>query len=81
MVEVARIHRVDNGSGLKAFVDVIVGQVLVKGVKVANNRDGDLFVAMPKQQGKDGKWYETVSIIDEEAKQELQEAVLEAYHV
>ena len=81
MIEVARMHRVDNGS-LKAFVDVIIAeQVLVKGVKVVNNRDGDLFVTMPKQQGKDGRWYETVSMLDEEAKQELQETVLEAFNV
>jgi len=81
VIEVARMHRVDNGS-LKAFVDVIIAeQVLVKGVKVVNNRDGDLFVTMPKQQGKDGRWYETVSMLDEEAKQELLETVLEAFNV
>jgi len=82
MVEVARIHRVDTNSPLKAFVDVIVAeQVLVKGVKVVKNRDGDIFVAMPKQQGKDGKWYETVMLLNEDIKQELQEAVIEAYNV
>ena len=81
MIEVARLHRVDNGSSLKAFVDVIVNeQVLVKGVKVVNNRDGNIFVAMPKQQGKDGKWYETVRLLDEETKQELETAVLEAFN-
>jgi len=81
VIEVARMHKVNNGS-LKAFVDVIIAeQVLVKGVKVVNNRDGDLFVTMPKQQGKDGRWYETVSMLDEEAKQELQETVLEAFNV
>lgn len=82
MIEVARLYRVDNGSSLKAFADVIINeQVLVKGVKVVKNRDGDLFVTMPKQQGKDGKWYETVRLLDEEAKQELQEIVLGAFYV
>ena len=82
MVEVARMHRLDSDSSLKAFVDVIVAeQVLVKGVKVVKNRDGDIFVAMPKQQGKDGKWYETVMLLNEDIKQELEEAVIEAYNV
>ena len=81
MVEVARIYRLNGDAPLKAFVDVIVAeQVLVKGVKVVKNRDGDIFVAMPKQQGKDGRWYETVMLLNEDTKQELQEAVIEAYN-
>ena len=82
MIEVARLYRTSNGSSLKAFVDIIVNQqVLIKGVRVIGNRDGDLFVKMPQQKGRNGKWYETVSLLDEESKQALQETVLEAYHV
>ena len=82
MIEVARLYRVDNGSSLKAFVDVIVNEeVLVKGIRVFKDRDGNESVSMPKQQAKNGKWYETVSLLSEEAKQELQEVVLEAYNV
>ncbi len=80
MIEVARLHRVENGSSLKAFADVVIGQVLVKGVRIVEGKNG-LFVGMPKTQGKDGKWYETVKIINDEVKQELQSAVLEAYQV
>ena len=80
MMEVARLYRVDNGSSLKAFVDVIVnGTVLVKGVRVVESKNG-LFVAMPKQQAKNGRWYETVSLLSDEAKQELQETVLDAFN-
>lgn len=82
MIEVARLYRLeDNGSALKAFADVIIGQVLVKGVRVIGNRDGGLFVAMPSAQGKDGRWYETVKLLDDELKQELQEVLLETYQV
>lgn len=81
MIEVARLNRVDNGSSLKAFVDVAVsGIVLVKGVRVVEGKNG-LWVAMPSAQAKDGKWYETVSILDEELKQELQDVVLESYNL
>ena len=82
MIEVARLYRVENSSSLKAFADIIFnGQVLVKGVRVIGNRDGNLWVAMPSAQGKDGRWYETVRLLDEELKQELQETVLEAFNV
>jgi len=80
MVEVARLHKFENGSSLKAFVDVIVAeQVLIKGVRVVEGKDG-LFVSMPQNQGKDNRWHETVSLLDEETKQALQETVLEAYN-
>lgn len=80
MIEVARLHRFENGSALKAFADVIIGQVLVKGVRVVSNKDGSMFVSMPQAQGKDKKWYDTVRVLDEEVKQELQSAVIEAYN-
>lgn len=81
MIEVARLHRVDNGSSLKAFVDVLINsQVLVKGVRVVEGRNG-LWVAMPSAQAKDSRWYETVSIVDEQLKQELQDVVLESYNL
>ena len=80
MIDVVRLHKLeDNGSSLKAFADVLIGEVLVKGVRVAEGRNG-LYAALPKTQGKDGKWYETVKIINDELKQEMQEAVLEAYN-
>jgi stage V sporulation protein G len=72
----------DSGrSSLKAFVDVIFnGQLLVKGVKVADGKNG-LYVSMPSAQGKDGKWYPTVMLLEDSLKEELQTTVLEAYNV
>ena len=81
MIEISRIYRMENGSTLKAFADVIInGQVLIKGVRVADGRNG-LYVSMPSTQGKDSKWYSIIKILDDELKQELQEVVLEAYRV
>ncbi len=79
MIEVARLYRVDNISSIKAFADVVIGQLLVKGVRVVKGKNG-LFAGMPKSQGKDGKWYETVRVLDDELKQELQDKILEAYN-
>ena len=80
MIEVARLHRTDNGSALKAFADVVINQVLVKGVRIIEGKNG-LFITMPQSQGKDGKWYPTTMLLDEGLKDELQEALLEAYNV
>jgi stage V sporulation protein G len=80
MIEVARLYKFDNGSALKAFADVIIGEVLVKGVRIIEGNNG-LFVTMPKSQGKDGKWYPTVALVDKSMQGELQSIVLEAYQV
>ena len=80
MIEVARVYKIDNISSVKAFADVVIGQVLVKGVRVVQGKNG-LFAGMPKSKGKDGKWYDTVKILDDKLQQELQETLLEAYNV
>ena len=79
-IEVARMHRLENGM-VKAFVDVIFnGQLLVKGVRIVEGKNG-LFITMPQSQGKDGKWYPTTMLLDDGLKGELQTAVMEAYNV
>lgn len=81
MVTVSRLHRLNNGSQVKAFADVIFyQQVLVKGVKVVASKDSKLFVAMPSQKSKDGKWSETVALLDDMSKEQLRIAVLKAYN-
>jgi stage V sporulation protein G len=57
---------------------VIIGGVLVKGIRIVEGERG-LFVTMPKSQGKDGKWYPTVSLTDKSMQSDLQRIVLEAY--
>jgi stage V sporulation protein G len=78
MIEIARLHKLDSDSALKAFADVAIGQVLVKGVRIVEGKNG-MFITMPQSQGKDGKWYCTVMLLDENLKEELNKTVLEAY--
>jgi stage V sporulation protein G len=78
MIEVARVYKIDNISSVKAFADVVIGQVLVKGVRVVQGKNG-LFAGMPKSKGKDGKWYDTVKILDDKLQQELQDTLLELF--
>jgi stage V sporulation protein G len=78
-MEVARIYKTSNGSALKAFVDIVIGQLLVKGVRIIEGKEG-LFVTMPQVSGKDGKFYPTVMCLDDSLKEKLEKVVLEAYN-
>ena len=76
---VSRMHKLDGSGALKAFCDVTVLDSLdIKGFKVVEGKEG-LFVSMPSETGKDGKWYNTVNPLKREVKDEIEKLVLEAY--
>lgn len=79
-VKVNRIHRIEKeGKSLRAFADIEINDsILVKGLQVLNGKNG-LFVSMPRQKGKDNKWYETVRTLTPEAKEQIVSTVLLAY--
>ena len=78
-LHVKRLIRFDGEGSIKAFCDLAIGNLLlIRGVRIVEGKHG-LFVAMPRQQGKDGKWYETVSPMTKEAEAAVNEVVLEAY--
>ncbi|MCX5668958.1 MAG: SpoVG family protein [Candidatus Omnitrophica bacterium] len=77
-ISVSRIYKLDTDSKLKAFADVTFSGVVIKGFSVVDGSKG-LFVSMPRHQGKDGKWRDTVTPTSKELKQQLAEVVLEAY--
>ena len=76
---VKRLVPFDGNGALKAYVDLeIDSQFLIKGLRVVEGKNG-LFVSMPRQQGKDNKWYDSVVALTKETKQEVGRVVLEAY--
>ena len=76
---VARIHKLDGSGATKAFCDLSVFDCLIiKGIRVVEGEKG-LFVSMPSETGKDGKWYNTVIPVSREVKDEIEKIVLEAY--
>ena len=78
-LEVKRVIRLDGNGTVKAFCDVaIAGAYLVKGVRVVEGKKG-IFVSLPREQGKDGRWYDTVAPLTKEAKAQLSDTVLRAY--
>ncbi len=78
-LEVKRVLRLDGNGTTKAFCDVaIAGSFVIKGVRVIEGKKG-VFVSLPREQGKNGQWYDTVSPLTKEAREQLTEVVLEAY--
>ena len=77
--EVKRLHKLDGEGKLKAFADIAIeGILLIKGLRIVDGKNG-LFVGMPREQGKNGQWYQTVSALSDEVKNQLDEIVLQAY--
>lgn len=78
-LKVVRLRRFeDSESKLKAFVDVAIGDFIVKGLRILQGQKG-LFLAMPQERSKDGKWYNAFYPITKEARQNLLNVVLAAY--
>ena len=77
--EVKRITRLNGQSSVKAFCDVSInGSFLLKGIKVVEGKKG-VFVSMPREQGKNGQWYDTIAPLTKEARARLSEIVMGAY--
>jgi len=77
-LKVVRLHRFEGESKTKAFADVAIGDFLVKGLRVVQGEKG-LFLAMPQERAKDGKWYNVFYPLTKEARQSLNDTVLTAY--
>lgn len=78
-MEVVRLRRFDDEeSKLKAFVDVAISGFIVKGLRLVEGQKG-LFLGMPQEQGKDGRWYSSFYPKSPEVLEALTEVVLAAY--
>lgn len=77
--KVTRLHRLDSASKVKAFVDIAVNESLVlKGLKILQGKNG-LFVSMPQEKSKDNKYYDTVSPLTKEVKENITSVVMDTY--
>jgi len=68
-----------DAGALKAFADVSVNDSLViKGVRVVDGKKG-LYVLMPREQGKDNKWYDQVICKDAKVYDNFSDVVISFY--
>ena len=78
-IQVQRMYKFDTDRPLKAFVDIVINDVLlIKGVRVMRGKDG-VFVSMPREQAKDEKWYDTIRCLTQECRDTITKVVLDAY--
>ena len=71
--------RLRNDNILKAYVDIEYHGLIVKGLRVVNGKNG-MFVSMPREKGKDDKWYDTCIPANIEVKQEIETLILNKYY-
>jgi len=78
-VSIERMHVLDGDRPTKAFCDILLGGAFaVKGLRVIEGKEG-LFLGMPQEQSRDGKWYDIFRPASPEIRKELQDLVLEHY--
>jgi stage V sporulation protein G len=78
-VSVERLYKMDGDGPLRAFADIaICKSFIVKGLRIVSGKKG-LFVGMPQQLGKDGKWHNRVFLTDDSLKDRLSELVISAF--
>ena len=78
-MEVSRLHKLDGKGSTKAFCDLSVfDSLVIKGLRVVEGEKG-LFVSMPREEGRDGKWYNVVMPLKKDVKDEIERLVLDAY--
>ena len=74
-----RVFPVEDGKGILANASVTLGGVfVVAGLKVIDGKKG-AFVSMPQYKSRDGAWKDSCFPITADFREELCEAVLEAY--
>ncbi len=80
-MKIVRMNKLDASTGGKtaAFLDIQTNDdIIIKGFRLVNGTKG-LFISSPDEKGKDGKYYETVTL-PKNMKQELQKLAIEEYN-
>ena len=77
--KVARLHKFDGNSAIKAMCDISISdQLVVQGFKIIEGKNG-LFVGVPQEKGKNGKWSASVFPLTPEVRETISKTVLFAY--
>jgi len=79
MITVRNMRKMETGN-VKAYFDVTINGVEVKGLKLVHSqKDGNLFLGFPSEKGKDDKYYNTVYISDLNLKKEVEDFLKETF--
>ena len=79
-VRVVRMNVIKDPVKVHAWADVLIAECfVVDGLSVRKNDAGELYVLMPRVQGKDGKWYDRAHPITREMRNLTEDVVLKEY--
>lgn len=79
-VEVVSVRKMEGAGNLKAFVDIRVGgSLVITQCSIIDGKRG-LFVSMPRQLARDGRWRDVVIASDEDVMELYRDAILKAYY-
>jgi stage V sporulation protein G len=75
-----RIRRVKDGGRLKAVATITIGEdFVVHELKVVEGTNG-YFISMPSRRLNDGDYFDIAHPITTEAREQIQNCILDAYH-
>ena len=78
-IRIIRISHLRTQTGkVKAFVDISLGDFVVKGLRVIEGKKG-LFLGMPQKNSKDNRWDKIFYPQTKESAKMLKDSVLEAF--
>lgn len=79
-MKITRMNKIENSnSKTLAYFDIETDDgILIKGFRVVTGSNG-LFISSPDEKGKDGKYYETVTL-PKEMKKKLEKMAIEEYN-
>lgn len=79
-LKVDKMFCLPDAGSLKGFAGIWINDVLlIKGTRIILNKKGELSVDMPREQGKDDRWYDQVTTNDPVLREALSEVVLKEY--
>ena len=74
------MNKINNYGKLRAFFDLELQGIIIKGFKIIEGING-LFVSMPSQKDKEGKYSDTVYCLERETKDELNKIAIDYYNM
>ena len=78
-LKVSSLKRLANGGKVKAFCDLVFGDLfLIRGFRVVEGEKGT-FVGMPQQRSNQGKWFSIFTPSTNEIREYISEVILQAY--
>lgn len=79
-IELVRMHKLGPEGRIRAFFDFSIGDMFViKGASIVE-ADKGMFISMPKETGRDGKYYFTCIPLTREVKEYIEKMALDYYN-